>query len=264
MSVVCILGPGEGPRVLLLPGLGFAGRVYDPMVDRLRPDHEVVTLDRPGLGLATGHPLRVADLDAWVGQIGAALDRADAAAGRPAPAVLVGHSMAGLAAEAYARAQPARVTALLLLDGSVAEPAPARAPAERVPGRSPWPRAAARWAVARGGDPFPAGRLGVVVAESLAYRAMGAELVRRRDARPLAVPTAVLAAAWTTRAPWDRRWLAAQEGLAAALQATHAEGAAGVRFRRIAAGHLAMRWAPGRVAQSVREFTRRPGDGTGG
>ncbi len=269
MSVTRILGPGTGPRVLLLPGLGLTGRVYDPVIDRLRRDHEIVTLDRPGLGLAARHPLTVPRLADWVGQIDAALDRADAAAGRPRPAVLVGHSMAGLAAQAYARQVPARVAALLLLDCSVAEPQDAATLAASPAVQSSWHGEGVRgllaaWACSGGGAPGPRGRARVVVAEMLAYRPMGADLLRRRAARRLTVPTIVLAVTWTTWARRDSRWLAAQEGLARTLRETHADGVAGVGFRRIAAGHLAMRWAPDLVAASVREITRPLGDGTGG
>lgn len=250
--------------MLLVPGVGLTGRVYEPVADRLRPDHEVVSLDRPGLGLAARLPLRVPDLDEWVRQIDVTLDLADAAAGVAAPALLVGHSMAGLAAEAYARVTPARVSALVLLDGSVAERAAKRR--GRAVGRAgTGPRGAdVRWAATRERASHPFGRVGVAVAEARAYQAMGEDLLRVRAARPLTVPTVVLAAAWTGWAPWDRRWLAAQQDLVRDLRASHAERADGARHERSRAGHLVMRWAPEQVAAVVRELTRRPAGGTAG
>ncbi|MEU4740393.1 alpha/beta hydrolase [Actinosynnema sp. NPDC023658] len=100
-------GRVDGPAVVLSSGLGGAWFDWDA-VAALLPDAHVLVFDRPGTGLS-GPPLAPATLAREVAVLDAVL------AGRP-PAVLVGHSMAALHVEAWARLRPARVRGLVLVD----------------------------------------------------------------------------------------------------------------------------------------------------
>ncbi len=102
--------PG-GPRPLVLVhGLAASAGEYGHLIRELRPEYTVYALDRPGAGLSDpmsfpGHPRT-----AWrrvIGQVAEAmgLDRFD----------LLGHSLGGFAAAAYAIGEPARVEHLFLL-----------------------------------------------------------------------------------------------------------------------------------------------------
>ncbi|WP_063798895.1 alpha/beta fold hydrolase [Nocardia sp. NRRL S-836] len=101
-------GRVDRPVVVLSSGLGGAWFDWDRTVRLLEPLARVVVFDRPGLGMS-GPPRRgpslareVAVLDAVLRGIG--------------QAVLVGHSMASMHVEAYARLRPHRVLGVVLLD----------------------------------------------------------------------------------------------------------------------------------------------------
>uniref|UniRef100_UPI002FCC3E47 alpha/beta fold hydrolase n=1 Tax=Streptomyces sp. MT206 TaxID=3031407 RepID=UPI002FCC3E47 len=129
---------GEGPPVVLSAGLAMAWFDWDPVAALLAArGRTVVRFDRPGHGLsgpapgpagAAGEARRIAGL----------LD----ALGLPGPVTVVGHSIAGLHAEAFARLYPGRTAALVLVDSSVEEaptavlPAAARTAAARALGRA--------------------------------------------------------------------------------------------------------------------------------
>lgn len=112
---------GSGPVCVLSAGLAMSWFDWDPVVPLLAPYRTVVRFDRPGHGLsgpaavppsATGEAHRIAAL----------LD----ALGLAGPATVVGHSIAGFHAEAFARLHPARTSGIVLVDSSVEEDA--RAP----------------------------------------------------------------------------------------------------------------------------------------
>lgn len=214
-------GDGAGqPAVLLCAGMAEGAATWDRLVPLLAGRHRVLRLDRPGLGVVPagrGAPTLAGE----VARIGAVLD-----AHAPDRAVLVAHSAAALAAEAYARLRPDRVAGLVLVDPSVVTPSSERlsaAAARLVAAGAPtlralldrsgvarrlgpwaWARAVRRFSAER---PDPARRawaervygsgavLTTVLVEWLAYRSAAAELLalRRRTAPP-AAPVVVLTA----------------------------------------------------------------------
>ncbi|WP_309117665.1 alpha/beta hydrolase [Saccharothrix sp.] len=97
-----------GPTVLLASGLGSAWFDWDAVVRLLAPHARVLVYDRPGTG-NSGPALAPATLAREVAVLDAVL------AGVP-DAVLVGHSMAALHVEAWARLRPDRVRGLVLVD----------------------------------------------------------------------------------------------------------------------------------------------------
>ncbi len=108
---VHVLEAGKGERaVLLVPGLGASAGEYGRLIKRLARHCRVVAIDRPGTGLSdpigfSGHPRHpwVRILATIADQLG--LERF----------ILVGHSVGGLAAGAFATAHPERVQQLVLL-----------------------------------------------------------------------------------------------------------------------------------------------------
>ncbi|WP_440900901.1 alpha/beta fold hydrolase, partial [Actinosynnema sp.] len=105
-------GPEGAPPVVLLSGLAGAIADWDPVTRLLATSARVLRFDRPGTGASTPSPQpssarrEVAVLDAVLDAVGA-------------PAVLVGHSLAGLHAEAFARLRPRRVRGAVLVDPSL-------------------------------------------------------------------------------------------------------------------------------------------------
>ncbi|MER5766666.1 alpha/beta hydrolase [Streptomyces sp. NPDC001985] len=258
-----VVAEGSGPVCVLSAGLALSWFDWDPVVPLLAPHRTVVRFDRPGHGLSG--PARVPPSAAGEAhRVAAVLD----ALGADGPATVVGHSIAGFHAEAFARLHPARTAAVVLVDSSVEEHAttPA-APALRTAltraaggalGALGLPAAlgpSARRAVVRlsrtgGGDPAPAGLvrrcystsrvLRGALLENTHYRAVAAELLALRAHRPLppAAPVTVLAGT-----DGGRRWTARQRGLALEL---------GARFREITpAGHLLMLDRPDAVARAI-------------
>ncbi|MEJ2857416.1 MULTISPECIES: alpha/beta fold hydrolase [unclassified Saccharothrix] len=99
---------GSGPAVVLAGGLGAAWFDWDAVVALLAPRTQVLVYDRPGTG-DSGPALAPATLAREVAVLDAVL------AGVP-DVVLVGHSMAALHVEAWARLRPDRVSGVVLVD----------------------------------------------------------------------------------------------------------------------------------------------------
>ncbi|MER7833104.1 alpha/beta hydrolase [Streptomyces sp. NPDC095602] len=261
---------GSGPVCVLSAGLALCWFDWDPVVPLLAPHRTVVRFDRPGHGLSG--PARTAPTARGEAhRIAALLDALGMGGER---VTVVGHSLAGFHAEAFARLYPARAAGLVLADASVEEAA-----------RMPGPRGAAlRTAAARAGGavltaagvpaalgpyarralvrlsragyaPDPArpesvrrcyrGRrvLEGALLENAHYRAVAAGLLALRARHPLpgALPVTVLAA--PDSSDGTDRWTARQRALAAALDA---------RFTLVPdAGHLIMLDRPGAVAGAV-------------
>lgn len=108
-------GPADAPPVVLTSGLAGALADWDPLTRLLAPSLRVLRFDRPGIGASAPSPVppsarrEVAVLDEVLDVAGA-------------PAVLVGHSLAGLHVEAYLRLRPARVRGAVLVDPSLVPP----------------------------------------------------------------------------------------------------------------------------------------------
>lgn len=113
---------GQGPAVVLCSALGAVCSDWDAVVSQLR-GADVVVFDRPG----TGHSPPPSP--AWPHATPPTLDDgvrliADVceSVGAPPPYVLVGHSVGGLYAQAYARTNPHRTAGLVLVDSSLPRP----------------------------------------------------------------------------------------------------------------------------------------------
>ncbi|MET8676404.1 alpha/beta hydrolase [Streptomyces sp. NPDC004647] len=271
-----VLREGAGPVCVLSGGLGSSWFDWDPVVPLLAPHRTVVRFDRPGLGFSAPDPqppTAVGEAD----RIRRVLD----ALGLTTPCTVVGHSLAGFHAEAFARLYPARTAGLVLVDGSVEEDArPPRAPALRIAaarllgaalGTAGLPRALGRTTrrlivrttTVRHRDPAPeelvrrsyrtSRVLRAVLMEDATYGDVAAELAALRIRYPLPrVPVTVLAAYDASESPRGLRWLERQRRLAAEL--------GGAEFRISApAGHLVMCDDPAAVARAVLRSSPRLG-----
>ena len=111
-SVVGQLGydvVGAGPPILLLPGLTFGRRTWDPIVDRLATDFRCIPVDLPGQGTSPGPPCTLAELTTTIHDLVRAM--------APERPFLVGHSMSAIAALFYAEAFP--VAGLVAVEGRI-------------------------------------------------------------------------------------------------------------------------------------------------
>ncbi|MEV5976055.1 alpha/beta hydrolase [Streptomyces sp. NPDC052114] len=244
---------GSGPVCVLSAGLGLGWFDWDPVVPRLAPHRTVVRFDRPGLGLSG--PAREAPTVRGEAE---RILRVLAAVGLGGERVtVVGHSLAGFHAEAFARLYPERTAGLVLVDSSVEERPRVRVPrgvrvgATRACGAvlcaAGLPRAvgpALRGLVA----PTPWARVygsgrvwRAALMEYATYGdvAVGLAAVRRGRPLPEGVPVTVLAA----HAGGSRGWVERQRGLAGGL--------GGVFRVAEPSGHLVMRDRPADVAEAV-------------
>ncbi len=167
--------------VVLSSALGGAWFDWDAVV-ALLPDAHVLVFDRPGTGLSDA-ALAPASLAREVAVLDAVL------AGVPS-AVLVGHSMASLHVEAWARLRPGRVRGLVLVD-----------PDPELPGAGrPFDLSAlvARWVLRTGLDPL-------VAVQGLRLRrwAVRGSTLGRRDPASAAVLRSVYGRGSVTRAVLD-------------------------------------------------------------
>lgn len=280
-----VLVEGRGPVCVLSAGLAMAWFDWDPVVAPLvAAGRTVVRFDRPGHGLSgpateppttAGEAHRIAGLLDALGRAGLiGPGAADADASR---VTVVGHSIAGFHAEAFARLYPERTAGLVLVDGSVEEaprtavPVALRIAAARALGRAvsavglpaalgPLARRATVRASRTGGsDPaardlvrrcYRTGRVwrGALL-ENSRYPDMAAELQALRAAHPLTAPTTVLAGHDGSAGRGALHWLSRQADLADLL---------GARFEVAEpAGHLVMLDRPDEVVRAVLETAGR-------
>jgi pimeloyl-ACP methyl ester carboxylesterase len=169
-------GESGAPRLLLLHGWMDVSASFQFVVDALRRQWHVLAPDWRGFGLTD----RGAGDCYWFPDYLADLDAILDAVSPDAPAALVGHSMGGNIALLYAGARPARVRALVNLEGfGLKDSSPEAAPARY-----------ARWL-----DELklpPAARRYTSVAEV-------AERLRRNNPRLTAQHAAFLAEHWSRR-----------------------------------------------------------------
>ena len=110
-----VLDEGSGPPLLLMAALGSNWFDLDPLVARLVSSWRVIRYDRPGYGLSS--PVGRQHYPTLLGEVermAAVLD----ARGIDEPVVVVGHSLASLYVEAFARRYPGRTAGVVVLDGS--------------------------------------------------------------------------------------------------------------------------------------------------
>ncbi|EME15614.1 alpha/beta fold hydrolase [Rhodococcus triatomae] len=229
----------SGPAVLLIGGLGGNWFDWDGVARELARERTVVRFDRPGFGFGAASdipPTARGEADR-----AAAVLRSVSVAG---PVTVVGHSLGGFYAEAFARLMPDLTAGLILLDASVSAGPRGRLPRE-------WRVAAARRAAAAisasgaqralgagvarmlNRAALPPGThdrmrrisrdpryLGAVLVEEAVYPDLVAEVAALRESHPLLpVPRAVVAAHTGRRTPWGALRLRTQRGLAATLDA---------------------------------------------
>jgi 3-oxoadipate enol-lactonase len=108
-------GSPERPAMVLLHSLGADGHMWDGCLEHLTDVHRVVVPDLRGHG-ASG-PSAKASVDQWVDDLRDVLEAAEAE-----PAVLVGVSLGGIQAIAFAAEHPQLVAALVVADTFVALP----------------------------------------------------------------------------------------------------------------------------------------------
>ncbi|MFE2751393.1 alpha/beta fold hydrolase [Actinosynnema sp. NPDC059335] len=216
-------GRVDGPAVVLGSALGGAWFDWDA-VGALLPDARVLVFDRPGTGLSDP-ALAPATLAREVAVLDAVL------AGVPS-AVLVGHSMAALHVEAWARLRPARVRGLVLVDPDPEHPGAGR----------PFDLSAsvARWVLRLGLDPVVA-----TLAPRLRRWAMRGSTLGRRDPAAPAALRSVYGRPAVARAVLDE--LASYPGQVAAVERLRAfRPLPAVPFtvltagRRVSAAHVAL------------------------
>jgi pimeloyl-ACP methyl ester carboxylesterase len=100
-----------GPTVVLEAGAGLPSFLFDDLTAALGDDLPVLAYDRAGSGYSDGHP-RAGSLE----QVTADLHELLAEVELPGPYLLVGHSIGGHYARAYAAGHPGEVAGLVLLD----------------------------------------------------------------------------------------------------------------------------------------------------
>jgi 2-hydroxy-6-oxonona-2,4-dienedioate hydrolase len=104
---------GRGPSIVLLHGLGGFAESWRGTIDALAKRADVLALDLPGFGLS-GKPRTRYDLDFFTRVLHGFLDVTGVG-----QASLVGHSLGGAVAVAYALTRPARVDRLALVSAVV-------------------------------------------------------------------------------------------------------------------------------------------------
>jgi pimeloyl-ACP methyl ester carboxylesterase len=119
LHLLC-MGRGS-PTVLLEAGMGDFSAAWMPVQRRMATNTRVCSYDRAGLGDSDQPTQKPVTSNAYVRDLHALL----ATAKIVPPYVLVGHSMGGILVRLYAKAHPAEVLGMVLVDSSH-EPLPGR------------------------------------------------------------------------------------------------------------------------------------------
>ncbi|MFC3996799.1 alpha/beta fold hydrolase [Nocardiopsis sediminis] len=112
---------GRGRPLVLCPGLNSTQADLRELAGILRSDHDVVTFDLRGHGLASA--AGTYSFAAFLGDLTAVLADPDRL-GLPAPPVLVGYSLGADLAVHYAAEHPGSIAGLVLIDGANPLPEP--------------------------------------------------------------------------------------------------------------------------------------------
>ena len=103
---------GNGPALVLLPGLGNTAHVFDHFAHQFTDQYHVIGITRRGFGAST-HPSTGYDLATRTRDLAAVLDHL-----KLDRVILVGHSIAGDELTKFAVLYPPRVRALVYLDAA--------------------------------------------------------------------------------------------------------------------------------------------------
>jgi pimeloyl-ACP methyl ester carboxylesterase len=109
-DIAAIEYPGNGPRVLLIHGIGSSGAAWDNVIQGLAKSFAPITIDQRGHGESSRpqsgylYDNYIADLDAVLGYF--EMDHP----------LIVGHSLGGIVALWWAAQNPARAAALVIED----------------------------------------------------------------------------------------------------------------------------------------------------
>jgi pimeloyl-ACP methyl ester carboxylesterase len=267
---ISVVALGKGSPVVLVPGLASPRDVWNGVAAGLARSHRVYLVqvngfggDAPGANLAPGL------LDGIVSDLSAAL-----AADQAGPVRFVGHSMGGLLALKFAKAHPAQVDRLMIVDAlpdfavllASGGPMPSATQIEAVASKM---RAAtaARYGRALSADEVAAGvdALALTPAARTQMRAWAADADARvagqaiyedmtTDLRP-ALPG--VAAPITVVVPWTAAGFGQERTLA--FYAAQYAGAPHVRFVPIAdAGHFVMLDQPEAFRTALEAFLAAP------
>jgi pimeloyl-ACP methyl ester carboxylesterase len=110
-------GVSQAPVVLLLHGIALTAWSWAPVARLLRDTHRVLAMDLRGHGLSEGARSGLDPVSlAWDALTVLAANASGSEVGGP-PAVVAGHGLGAMVAAEMARAQPASVAAIALVDG---------------------------------------------------------------------------------------------------------------------------------------------------
>lgn len=213
----------RGPLVVFESATAETMATWDPVVARLGPCLRALTYDRRGVGSSA--PLDTSHVSA--GEVAARLRRLLRDAALPEPFILVGHSIGGLYAQAFARAYPGSVAAVVLVDAA----SPLEPPNTFVPTQPPLP--------------------GTVAAAEESGVAASVEALRAGPTFP-PVPLRVLAATRHDDTP-------AREALWQQVQARTAALSPKGRYVIVESGHFVQAERPEAVAEAIRDAAREAG-----
>ncbi len=129
---------GRGRPLVLCPGLSSTQADLHELTELLRRDHDVVTFDLRGHGLATRADRY--SFDAFLGDLDAVVAELDL----PAPPVLVGYSLGADLVVHHAAEHPRTVAELVLVDGANPVPEPFLTEADLPVFRAMWEDQVAR------------------------------------------------------------------------------------------------------------------------
>ncbi|HMO77371.1 MAG TPA: alpha/beta hydrolase [Sphingopyxis sp.] len=112
---VTILVEGDGPDVVLIPGLSTPRAVWDATAERLKNRYRLHRVQIRGFGDDAGINAEGPVLDPMMKEVADYIDDCITDTGRPAPAV-IGHSMGGLTGLMIAARAPGEVGKLMIVD----------------------------------------------------------------------------------------------------------------------------------------------------
>jgi pimeloyl-ACP methyl ester carboxylesterase len=104
------------PSIVFISGRGDSGRVWAPVLAQRDVPGNEITYDRPGTGHSDDLPAELAQVPRPASWIAGHLADLLAAADVTTPVVLVGHSLGGQIADAFAVRWPEKVSGLVLVD----------------------------------------------------------------------------------------------------------------------------------------------------